>query len=127
MAVDAAIDHEPGRDDRGVTPGLGEQLRVQRDLERTRHLEQIDMRARDVARLDLVQECDAAFLDNLAMPGGLHERDPLRLGKARMRGNGWTLDGFESLFWSAGCLGRVFYFGSILQHLIHGFPLSGPE
>jgi hypothetical protein len=23
--------------------------------------------------------------------------------------------------------GRIFYFGSILQHLIHGFPLSGPE
>src|SRR3954447_26318327 len=34
-----------------------------------------------------------------------------------MRGNGWTIDDF----------GRVFCFGSILQHLIHGFPLSGPE
>src|SRR3954453_9841673 len=34
-----------------------------------------------------------------------------------MRGNGWTIDD----------LGRVICFGSILQHLIHGFPLSGPE
>src|SRR5467141_4039014 len=48
MAVDAAIDHEPCRYDRGVAPGLGEQLRMQRDFERTRHLEQIDLRAREV-------------------------------------------------------------------------------
>src|SRR5436309_10488077 len=34
-----------------------------------------------------------------------------------MRGSGWTVDD----------LGRVVCFGSILQHLIHGFPLSGPE
>src|SRR5947199_9245423 len=34
-----------------------------------------------------------------------------------MRGSGCTIDD----------LGRVVCFGSILQHLIHGFPLSGPE
>src|SRR2546421_11742804 len=34
-----------------------------------------------------------------------------------MRWNRWTIDDF----------GRVVCFGSILQHLIHGFPLSGPE
>src|SRR5258706_7707072 len=56
MAVDAAIDHEPGRDDRGVAPGLGEQLRVQRDFERARHLEQIDARALDAAFFDLGEE-----------------------------------------------------------------------
>src|ERR1700694_5457290 len=123
MAVDAAIDHEPGRDDRGVASGLGEQLRVQRDFERTRHLEQIDLRARDVARLDLLKECDAAFLDHLAMPGGLHEGDPLRFCEPRMRGNRWTIDRFGRALY----FGRFFYFGSILQHLIHGFPLSGPE
>src|SRR6266849_10293646 len=117
MTVDAAIDHEPRRDDRGVAPGLGEQLRVQRDFERARHLEQIDARALDAARLDLGEECDPAFLDHLAMPGGLHEGDPLRFCKPRVRGNRWTIDR----------LGRVFYFGSVLQHLIHGFPLSGPE
>ena len=33
MTVDAAIDHEACRDDRGLAPGLGEQLRVQRDFE----------------------------------------------------------------------------------------------
>src|SRR5436305_11833004 len=117
MAVDAAIDHEAGRDDRGVTPGLGEQLRVQRDFECTRNLEQIDLRERDVARLDLLEECDAAFLDHLAMPGGLHESDPLRPGKPRMRRDGRTIDGFRG----------VFYFGRLLQHLIHGYHLSGPE
>src|SRR5713101_3524213 len=56
MAVDAAIDHEPGGDDRRIAPGLGEQLRVQRDFERARHLEQIDLRRRDVARIDLLEE-----------------------------------------------------------------------
>src|SRR4051794_11593645 len=109
MAVNAAIDHETGRDDRGVAPGLGQKLRVQRDLERARHLEQIDVRARNVARLDLVEKCDTAFLDNLAMPRGLYESDPRRLGEVRVRGNGRRE--------------RAFYFGSILQHLIHGFPL----
>jgi hypothetical protein len=84
MAIDAAIDHEPGGYDRGVAPGLGEQLRVQRDFERTRHLEQIDLRACNVARLDLLEECEAAFLDHLAMPGGLYEGNPLRLRKPRV-------------------------------------------
>jgi hypothetical protein len=31
-----------------------------------------------MAGLDLLQEGDAAFLDHLAMPGGLHEGDALR-------------------------------------------------
>src|SRR5260370_1970419 len=71
----------------------------------------------DAVGLDLGEECDPAFLDHLAMPGGLHEGDSLRLCKPRVWGKRWTIDR----------LGRVFYFGSILQHLIHGFPLSGPE
>src|SRR5713101_1766482 len=104
MAVDAAIDHEPRRYDRGVTPGLGEQLRMQRDFERTRHLEQIDLRARDVARLDLIEEGDPAFLHHLAMPGRLHEGDPLRFCKSRVRGNRRPADRF----------GRFVYFGSVL-------------
>src|SRR5712664_1266538 len=122
MAVDAAIDHEPCRYDRGVAPGLGEQLRMQRDFERTRHLEQIDLRARDVARLDLIEEGDPAFLHHLAMPGRLHESDPLRFCKSRVRGNRRPADRFGRFVY----FGRVFYVG-FLQHLIHGFPLSGPE
>src|SRR5882757_2303966 len=90
MTIDAAIDHEPGRDDRGVTPRLGQDLRVQRDFERARYLEQIDIG--DMARLDLFEEGDTAFLHHLAMPGGLHEGDPLRFCEPRMRGNGWTID-----------------------------------
>ncbi len=65
---------------------------MQRNLERTRHLENIDPVARDVARLDLVEEGDPRLLDHLAMPAGLHEGDPLRLGKARMRRcRGWII------------------------------------
>src|SRR4051794_22559586 len=122
MAVDAAIDHEPGRDDRGGAPGFGEQLCVQRDFERTRHLEQIDLRARNVARLDLLEECDAAFFDHLAMPGGLHERNPLRFCKSRVHADR-RFSNFRSDLYCSG----VFYFERVLQHLIHGFPLSGPE
>jgi len=77
----------------------------------------IDARALDAALFDLGEECDPAFLDHRAMPGGLHEGDPLRFCKSRVRENRWTIDRS----------GRIFYFGNILQHLIHGFPLSGPE
>ena len=68
MAVDAAVDDETRRHDRGVAPRLGEQLRMQGYLERTRHLEQIDLRAGDMARLDLFEERDAALLDHIAVP-----------------------------------------------------------
>src|SRR5258707_479160 len=102
--------HDPRRDDRGVAPGLGEQLRMQRDFERTRHLEQIDLRARDVARLDLIKEGDPAFLHHLAMPGRLHESDPLRFCKSRVRRNGRPTDRFGRFVY----FGRVFYFGSVL-------------
>src|SRR6266404_4299907 len=129
MAVHAAIDHESRSDDRRVPASLGEQLRVQRDFERTRHLEQIDMRAGNAARLDLAKECEAAFLDHLAVPGGLYEGDPLRFCKSRVRGNGRMISNFRGAFYFGRVFyfRRVFYFGSVLQHLIHGFPLSGPE
>src|SRR6266852_4669265 len=130
VPVDAAIDHETRRDDRGVAPGLGQQLGVQGDLERAGHLEQIDLRARNMARLDLLEEGEPAFLDHLAMPGGLHEGDPLRLCKARVRWNRWTIDRFGSgrvVYFRSIYFGSVLYLGSVLQHLIHGFPLSGPE
>src|SRR5882757_1668269 len=125
VTVDAAIDHEAGRHDRGVAPRLGEQLRMQGDLERTRHLEQIDLRARDMTRLDLGKERDPAFLHHVAMPGRLHEGDPLRFDKTRMDGRRWALGGVGNpRLGFLGCLGLDF---RLLQHLIHGFPLSGPE
>jgi hypothetical protein len=74
---------------------------MQRDLERARHLEQIDARAVDVTRLDLVEEGDAALFDHLAMPGRLHEGNPLRFCKARMRRRRRWIDGFGRVF----CLG----------------------
>src|SRR6266702_1203871 len=41
VAINTAVDDKARRDDRGVAPGLGEDLRVQRDLERARHLEHV--------------------------------------------------------------------------------------
>jgi hypothetical protein len=67
---------------------------MQRDLERARHFEQIDMRGRNAARLDLGEKRDTAFLDYLAMPGRLHERDALRLGESPV------LRGWRGSFWS---------------------------
>ena len=69
VAVDAAIDHEARRDDRGVAPGLGEQLRVQGNLERARHLEHINLGPSNAARFDLVEEGNAALLHHVAVPG----------------------------------------------------------
>ena len=130
MAVDAAIDHEPRRHDRGIAPRLGEDLRMQRYLERAGHLEHIDIG--NVTRLDLAEEGDAAFLDHLAVPGGLHERDPLRFCKSRVRKNGRMIDRLGRALTAWRLLLRKYLgvssdLGSILQHLIHGFPLSGPE
>src|SRR5438552_16424754 len=83
-----------------------------------------------MARLDLFEERDAAFLDHVAVPGRLHEGDPLRLDETRMDGRRRALGG----------VGNAVAFGNsdlsfldlsldfrLLQHLIHGFPLSGPE
>src|SRR4029077_16085430 len=43
VPVDAAIDDEAGGDDRGIVPALGEQQCVQRDLQRSRHLKEVDV------------------------------------------------------------------------------------
>jgi hypothetical protein len=113
---------------------------MQRDLERARHLENIDLRTRDVAGLDLGEEGDAAFRHHVAVPRGLHEGDALRFCETRMRWRRRRVDGFGSLhaggagvrLFDNGVLGfgvfslGVFGFG-VLRHLIHGVPRSGPE
>src|SRR5882757_3614699 len=125
VAIDAAIDHEAGGDDRGVAPRLRQDLRMQGYLERSGHLEHVDIG--DVTCFAFGEEGDAAFLDHVAMPGRLHEGDALRLCEPRMHGCRWALGrvgnphlGFRRLDF----LGLGF---RLLQHLIHGFPLSGPE
>src|SRR4051794_28125944 len=57
------------------------------------------------------------------MPGGLHEGDPLGFCKSRVDARRRRIGSFRGVF----DVGGIFYFGSVLQHLIHGFPLSGPE
>jgi hypothetical protein len=53
------------------------------------------------------------------MPGRLHKGEPLRLCESRMVWRRRTIRRFGSVF-------GFLKFG-FLQHLIHGFPLSGPE
>ena len=99
VAIDATVNDKAGRDDRGVAPGLGEDLRMQRDLERARHLEHVDMG--EVARFGFLDEGDAGFLDHVAVPAGLHEGHPLRLCETRVLGR-------RRINWNRrlGCLGR---------------------
>ena len=91
VAIDAAVDHEPGSDDGGIAPGLGQDLGMQRDFVRTRHFEQVDLRARNAPRLDFLEERDAAFLDHLAVPGRLHKGNALRLGEPPVFNDGATV------------------------------------
>src|ERR1700716_2094941 len=71
----------------------------------------------DATRLDFLEKRDTAFLHHLAMPGRLHKGDALRLGEPLVLLPGRrAFDDFRG----------GFYFW-VLQHLIHGFPLSGPE
>src|SRR3977135_3977146 len=84
-----------------------------------------------MARLDLFEERDPAFLDHVAVPGRLHEGDPLWFDKAWVDGRRWALGRVGNAvafgnpdFGLLGLLGLDF---RLLQHLIHGFPLSGPE
>ncbi|MGY3076499.1 hypothetical protein ACVWZZ_002870 [Bradyrhizobium sp. LM6.10] len=87
---------------------------MQRDLERARHLEHVDMI--EVTHFCLPHEGDAGLLDHVAVPAGLHEGHPLRLCEARMLRRGILWNRRRRLGW----LGR---FGlGVLQHLIHGFP-----
>src|SRR6185436_12765515 len=55
--------------------------------------------------------------------GGLHERDPLWFCESRVHARRRRIANLRGVFQFSG----IFYFGSVLQHLIHGFPLSGPE
>ena len=77
VAVDAAIDNEPGADDGGVAAGFRQQLRLQRDLEAAGDFEEVDA-APCMAELgNLGGEAVAAAIDDLLVPAGLDEGDAL--------------------------------------------------
>ncbi len=75
VAVDAAVDHESGRDDRPVTPGERQTLCGERNLEGAGNLEELEGRGVETVGADLLGESLAGLVDDVAMPGGLHERD----------------------------------------------------
>jgi hypothetical protein len=75
MSIDSPIHHETRRDDGGVAPGLRQQLRVQRNLERPRYLEAVNLRACEAVLVDASQECHAGLIDDVPMPAGLNEGD----------------------------------------------------
>ena len=78
VTVDAAIDHETRPDHGGVAPAAGQPLGVQRDLERTRHPEGLDLADLEPEPDDLVQERVPASIDDVPVPLGLDEGDPRR-------------------------------------------------
>src|SRR6516162_1156283 len=79
MPVDPAIDHEPGGNDGGIAPAFGEQQRVQRNFQRSGHLEKVDVRLTEPVLGDFGGERHPAAIDDLLVPAGLHEGDPPRV------------------------------------------------
>src|ERR1700730_5206517 len=79
VPVDAAIDDEAGGDDRGIVPALGEQQCVQRDLQRSRHLKEVDVAFRVSVFGDFGSERYPASIDDVLVPAGLHKGDPWRV------------------------------------------------
>src|SRR5215472_2784320 len=76
VAIDATIDDEARRHDRHVPARLGQQLRLQWDLEGAGHVEEVDTVLRDAEPLQLRRETLAASVDDVLMPARLHEGDP---------------------------------------------------
>src|SRR5215472_5717354 len=79
VPVDAAIDDEPGGNDGGIAPDLGEQQRVQRNLQRSGDLKEVDVAVGEPVLDDFGSERHAALIDNVLVPAGLHEGDPSRV------------------------------------------------
>src|SRR5262249_48789941 len=71
VAVYAAVHHEPAGDDRGVAAAVRQRLGVQGQLERPRHLEQVDARPVHPTRFHLGEKGISPLVDDLSMPAGL--------------------------------------------------------
>ncbi len=99
VPVDAAVDDEAGGDHGGIAPGFGKNLRMERNLERTRDLEEIDKRLGDSLFRQLGDEGRPALIDDVPVPAGLDERDPLPRAATLIlarAGFGWT-DSWQTL------------------------------
>ena len=68
MAIDPPVDDEAGADDRRVETSLGQALRVEGDLERTRDLELVDQARADPEPGDPPEERVPTPVDDLLVP-----------------------------------------------------------
>src|SRR5215469_4586630 len=82
VPVNAAIDDEPGGNDGGIAPALGEQQRVQRNLQRSGHLEEVNVALAEAVFGDFGSERHAASIDDVLVPAGLYKGDRSRIGGA---------------------------------------------
>src|SRR3984893_15006827 len=79
VPVNATIDDEPGGNDGGIAPALGEQQRVQRNFQRSGHLKEVNVSVVEAVLGDFGSERHAASIDDVLVPAGLHEGYPSRV------------------------------------------------
>src|SRR5262245_45368227 len=85
MAIDAAIHHERGGHDGRMASAAGKQLGLERDLEGTGQLEEVDLRTAMAMGRALGEEGLAALVHELLVPAGLDEGDAWRRGNRLWR------------------------------------------
>ena len=78
MPIDTAIDDEPRGHDCRISAGLCQYLGVQRDLERSWHLETFHVPSLISSSFDTAKKAQAGLIDDIPMPARLDERDASR-------------------------------------------------
>src|SRR6185312_15645084 len=76
MPIDAAIHDETAGDHGAIAACLGQQLGMERNLERTRDFVKVDLFPWDSPTGHFRQEGIPSLIDDLAMPTGLDEGEP---------------------------------------------------
>lgn len=77
VTVDPAVHHQGGRDDTGITAGLGQQLGVQGHFKGAADFEEIDVRFLVALGDHFGEETFTGLVDNILVPAGLDKRDAL--------------------------------------------------
>jgi hypothetical protein len=79
VPVDAAVDDEGTADDGGIFAGSRQCLRMQRNFERSRHIDDIDIGNRPSERAPLAEEGAYALVDDIGVPTGADDCDLILL------------------------------------------------
>ena len=81
MAVDAAIDDQPGGDDDGVSPGPGQALGEEGNFQAAGNLEEVDAAPRNTVFPDLADKGVTRLIDDFLVPASLNKSDSFNVHK----------------------------------------------